>query len=359
MTSMQSRGSFTLDDTNYFKGIAILLIVLHNYLHWQVGFSIENESDFTANNAQIFLENLYPVQWPNFFVSIFSFLGHYGVQLFVFFSAYGLSIQFIKNENSRLNYFKYLKTRLKKLYVLLIFGFIVYHIFFYIGFGEVYSLKKTAVKSILLSSSISNFYKPWTYNMLSGPFWFFGLMVQLYVAFPFLFKILKKYKLALILATTYVLITVLYYTVDKQTNFNILPSLIGHLPEVFLGIYFAQNKLKKPSAIVFISSLVVFSLSQVYEFLFPFSFLAFTLVLLYIFENLYIVLGSSWKKIFVSIGKISMIIFVTNGIFRILPLFDIENMDIRAERIFLYLILLLPTCYLLYFIYNKIFEKIK
>ncbi|WP_300673813.1 acyltransferase family protein [Soonwooa sp.] len=356
---MQSKGSFTLDDTNYFKGIAILLIVLHNYLHWQAGFSIENESDFSANNAIVFLSNLYPIKWPSFFVSIFSFLGHYGVQLFIFFSAYGLSIQFIKNENTSFNYFKYLKSRLKKLYFLLIFGFIVYHIFFYIGFGEFYSLKKTAVKSILLSSSISNFYKPWTYNMLSGPFWFFGLMVQLYVVFPFLFKILKKYKLVVILSVTYLLIILLYYMVDKQTSFNILPTLIGHLPEVFLGIYFAQNKWKKPSLLVFIISLIIFSVSQVYEFLFPFSFLAFTLVLLYTFESLYTVLGSFWKKIFISIGKVSMIIFVTNGIFRILPLFDIENMDIRAERIFLYLILLLPTCYLLYFIYNKIFEKIK
>jgi len=353
---MNSGSYFTKNDTAIIKGFAIMLIVLHNYLHWQDGFGIENESDFLQQNVYTFLHYLYPLRWTETMSAIFAFFGHYGVQLFIFISAYGLTIQMMNA--SSFNYRNYLLKRLKKLYFLLLFGIIIYQIIFTIHFGELYSLKKTAVKIVLLGTSVSGFSDTYVYKMISGPFWFFGLMVQLYIAFPVLYKIVKKFNIYSIYAATFILISLLYY-VDIHTEFNLFGNIFGHLPEIFLGIFFALNKKTKPSFLLFVISIFVYVLSQFYGFVFPFGFIAITLIFLFLIETLKPYLNSFWTNILLYIGKISMILFVVNGVFREFSLFSIKDMQLRGERIFLYLLLLFIVCHFVYKLYDYFYKKLR
>lgn len=348
---------YSLKDTNFFKGIGILLIVIHNYLHWQPGFNIENEDGFHKKNVLVFLDNLFPFVWTDTFSAIFGFLGHYGVQLFIFFSAYGLSVQFLKS-NSRINYFRYLFKRLKKLYFLLGFAIVLFLIFNYLFTGNFYPFKKTLLYTFLLSTSLSNFSNNYLYSMFVGPFWFFGLMVQLYIVFPFLFKFIKKFSIYSTFSVCFILIYALYY-VDLKSSFSLFGNIIGHLPEVILGIYFAQKGITKPSLLLLGLCSIGFALSQYFLWIFPLSFICITIILLYILEILKEKLNPFFTKTIQYIGEISMILFVVNGFFRLCPLFKIKDALLRGERIFLYLLLLFILSYFIYNMYIFLSKKLK
>lgn len=348
---------FSKKDTSLYKGLAILFIVVHNYFHWQKGFGIENEEKFNEESLYFFLNNLYPQNWFDPFVSLFSYLGHYGVQLFIFFSAYGLSIQLIHSK-TKFNYLDYLFKRLKKLYFLLVFGVVLFLVFFYIVNNHFYSLRLLIRNFLLLSTSFSNFSKYYLYKMFVGPFWFFGLMIQLYIVFPLLLNLVKKYNILVVYAITFALIYLLYY-IDLTSNFSLFGTILGHMPEVLLGIYFATNSSKKITFYTFIISLTIFILSQLSIYFFPLGFVSVTLIIVYLIEFIKKYLSQFWISVLIYFGEISMILFIVNGFFRLLPLFNINDMLLRAERIFLYLLLLFITSHLIYKLYNYLILKLK
>ena len=355
---MQTRFSyFTKNETTIFKGIAILMIVIHNYLHLQNGFFLENEAVFKSSNVIDFIQYIYPVRWYESFSAVAAFLGHYGVQLFIFFSAYGLSMQKIK-EKTKENYLQYLLRRLKKLYFLLFFGIAVFLALNFISEGSFYGIKRILKEALLLVTSFGNFKNSTLYNNFSGPFWYFGLMVQLYLLFPAIYGIVKKVNIYLLLGIVYFAITGLYFY-DRISDFSVMGTVFGHLPEVILGVYFAQKGFTKPNLFLFLGSIVVFIVSQFYGSLFPLSFLAITIILLYIISTLLQVMNGYYKQTLLYIGEISMILFVVNGPMRLLPFFSIENTELRAERIFLYLIILFVISHILYNIYAFLVKKLK
>ena len=348
---------FSKKDTAIFKGIAILMIVLHNYLHFQEGFFLENEAVFKPNNAKDFMKYLIPLRWYESFSAIAGFLGHYGVQLFIFFSAYGLSIQMMKKTDSN-SYLQYLLPRLKKLYFLLFFGIIVFLFINFFTYGKFYGFSRTLKETVMLVTSATNVRNSTLYSSFSGPFWFFGLMVQLYLVFPFLFRLVRKVNIYLLLAITLFIISALYF-VDRKTDFSVFGTVVGHLPESILGIYFAQKGITKPNIFFFIGSVALFIGSQIYGTLFPFSFLAITLILLYVIGFLKPFINDFFTKCLIYIGEISMILFVVNGPFRFLPFFQDLKPELRAERVFLYLILLFILSHILYIVYKKIATFLK
>ena len=77
--------TFTRDkNLDIVKGIGILLIILHNYFHTFPEFPA-----MLSGNLRIII------------LSLFSFLGHYGVSIFVFVSGYGLSKRYDHSGESK------------------------------------------------------------------------------------------------------------------------------------------------------------------------------------------------------------------------------------------------------------------
>lgn len=350
--------TFTKNDTRIFKGIGILMIVIHNYLHFQEGFFIENEAKFNPENFKIFLNYLKMWYWPDTFSAIAAFLGHYGVQIFIFFSAYGLSIQQMQNKGKK-HYFLYLWQKLRKLYFLLLFGIAVFLVISYLVSGEFYGFERTFKETLSLITSVATFKYSTLYSNFSGPFWFFGLMVQVYVLFPLLFKLVKAFNIYQLLGICYCLIIVLYLFISRKTDFSLFGTAIGHLPEIIAGIYFAQKSITRPNNLAFITAIAIFILSQIYGSLFPFSFLSITIIMLYMIDFLRQKMNRFFYEILLYTGSISMILFVVNGSFRTFPFFANSISEVRQERIFLYLLLLFFVCHFLHTFYVYITKRLK
>ena len=84
--------TFTRDkNLDIVKGIGILLIILHNYFHTFPEFPPECAFKYAPENVSRFTEAMLSGNLRIIILSLFSFLGHYGVSIFVFVSGYGLS----------------------------------------------------------------------------------------------------------------------------------------------------------------------------------------------------------------------------------------------------------------------------
>jgi peptidoglycan/LPS O-acetylase OafA/YrhL len=84
--------------------------VLHNFYHSIPGAVLENEFHFVPTHFQNFLETV--VDPRQTFQALFSFLGHFGVQLFMFLSAYGLALKYWTTPSWR----SFVWSRIRKLY---------------------------------------------------------------------------------------------------------------------------------------------------------------------------------------------------------------------------------------------------
>ena len=162
------------------RGVAILAIVLHNYCHWLRGIVRENEFTFNISNAHgmwqqlLHPDGLLPLH-------LFSFLGHYGMPLFVLLSGYGLASKYGREEH--LPVWRFVRYHYLKLFKMMIVGFICFTVVDAMTAGSWHYNVAQIVGQLLM---INNFYDQPDRNIWPGPFWFFGLMLQLYVVYRLL-----------------------------------------------------------------------------------------------------------------------------------------------------------------------------
>lgn len=166
------------------RGLAILSIILHNYTHWMYGAIFENEFTYQEWHVSKLLNYLshpdgrLPLQ-------LFSFFGHYGVVIFVFLSAYGLEKKYGRT-TKEVRPLPFIWTHYLKLLSMCIVGYIGYLLLMIrlVGLPE-----NGFLEASYLLSMTSNLYTTQLGPHIPGPYWYFGLILQLYVVYRlFLFR---------------------------------------------------------------------------------------------------------------------------------------------------------------------------
>lgn len=174
----------TKSDNHLLKGIAILSIMLHNLLHLLPGAVAENEFTFSARNIQRVLFEFHHSQevW-RMIASVFSHFGHYGVPIFLFLSGFGLVMKYEKSPVQAPSTLLFLWQHMKKLWGLMIPGFVV-ALFFLIDW-HTFILSFGKSNPWLTLAFLGNFFEFDT--LIYGPWWFFSLMLQFYVLYRCVF----------------------------------------------------------------------------------------------------------------------------------------------------------------------------
>lgn len=167
------------------RGLAIIGIFLHNYCHW-LGFAVkENEYTFTMSKASDLMQALAHPDL-NLPIHLVSFFGHYGVPVFLFLSAYGLVMKYEKRgalSPKQTNVVPFLKHHYVKLFKMMIVGFVAFTMVDAITPGS----HKYHVMDILGQMFMFNNMMPDPDHVIwPGPYWFFGLMMQLYIVYRLL-----------------------------------------------------------------------------------------------------------------------------------------------------------------------------
>ena len=176
-----SRGVLTRSQCAALRGLAILGIVLHNFCHWLGPIVKENEYTFSQQHVNQLIQVIrQPDQY--FPLHLLSFFGHYGVPIFLFLSAYGL-VKKYENAVPYSSHKVFIRHHFQKLFKLMIVGFVAFTIVdnitpgtFHYQFGNV--LAQLAMVNNLLPNPDKVIWP--------GPYWFFGLMLQLYCVYRWL-----------------------------------------------------------------------------------------------------------------------------------------------------------------------------
>ncbi len=177
----------TRAECNALRGIAILGIFLHNFCHWLNPVVKENEYQYFQHNVDWFAQCAARVN-ELFPAHVISFFGHYGVPVFLFLSAYGLEMKYGNGQGKapdgrRVVVSSFVRYHYLKLFKMMIVGFICFTVVDAMTAGSWHYNVAQIVGQLLM---INNFYDQPDRNIWPGPFWFFGLMLQLYVVYRLL-----------------------------------------------------------------------------------------------------------------------------------------------------------------------------
>ena len=263
------------EDTALYKGMGILLIVLHNYFHWVKPNPGQNEFTFDRERAISLLDGLVtqPLEAVNL---LFSYFGHYGVQFFVFLSAYGLARTHIGRE---IRWAPFMWRRAGRIYPTFVLA-VAAHLLFVVTLRNehlLWFLKAYALKLSMLSAFVPNMQLS-----MVGPWWFFSFIFQFYAVFPLLNRLAPRYRAGSLLAVAAggLAITIVANPYLIPHGLNLYFTVLGHLPVLCLGIYLARaDKLSVDHRLV-LAAAVIFVLGNWFEALWYLAPICVTLLLI-------------------------------------------------------------------------------
>ena len=148
------------------RGVAIVGIMLHNWLHLCY-FATENEFSFSIENSKYMWNHLHGYSVIHTIEDMISFIGWVGVGVFVFLSGYGLEKKYCSREVKPL---EFLFKQWKKLFALMIVGVT----FFVFWFWDSDSLRYLLTLTMFANLVGDTFLR-------IGVYWYFGLAFELYI----------------------------------------------------------------------------------------------------------------------------------------------------------------------------------
>jgi peptidoglycan/LPS O-acetylase OafA/YrhL len=306
------------NDTHILKGIGIILIMFHNFFRWVEPRTLENEFNFSISCVKDLFKGI--INTPYEIINLlFSFFGFYGIVLFFFISAYGLTISYRKQEN--VSYLSFIKIRILKLYPVFI-GAIVGLILWSLSTGVDVStdfFKSILYKLLLISNFIAD-----EALSVNGPWWFFVCIMQFYLIFPLLMKGQTKFgnKFLLWVAISGFAVRMAHYYIGGKLLLFVPYSFIPYLFELSLGIYLATVKEINISKILLgliaVIALLVFVAGNFFQGFWYFSAFAILVVFLYNYPSIRTMIQNNplINKFIFYIGSISLYLFLMHGFLR-------------------------------------------
>lgn len=161
------------------RGVAIVEIFMHNYLHWLNPMVKENEYMFHEHKVNRMISILMNPA-SDIVMQLFSFFGHYGVPVFLFLSGYGLVKKYERDGAEKQGVWKFTKIHYQKLFPMMLLGFVAFAMVDWMTPGHHHWTWMDIVGH--LTMTINLFPEP-NRVIWPGQYWFFGLMMQLYLVY--------------------------------------------------------------------------------------------------------------------------------------------------------------------------------
>ena len=286
------------------KGFAILAISFHNLCHSLPGAPQENEFWFSASNNLTFLNTL---QMQYAIIQLFAFWGYLGVPIFVFLSGYGLTVKY--NCSIRISWKHFVVSHYKKLIIPMIIGTVIYQILLFFLSQELNELGPLFLQISMLRNLL-----PHNIHFFPGPYWYFGMTLQLYVIFILLRC--KTIRYVILVASAFLIVSFFL-----QSHFYLLVWIkynsFGWLFPFAIGIYAGRTNIQYSYDKTFYSFILL--LSFILTLIFSFQYHLWLLIPL-IIPIFAICLAKTMplfvQKPMVFIGDISLYIFVIHPIIR-------------------------------------------
>ena len=258
----------TLAESKALRGIAILGIMLHNYCNF-LGFAVkENEYTFTAAKPQMLWDRLTALD-HNLLIHLLSFFGHYGVPVFLFISGFGLVCKYEHSTPQRVRAVPFVAYHYMKLLRLMFLGYVAFAVVSYLhphGYHG-YTAGRVAAQLLMYINILpdpDHIIKP-------GPYWFFGLMLQLYIVYRLLIYQQKTSNVLALIAICWVAQAMFTPESDPggETLNRIRYNFVGGMLPFGAGVLYARHGRELSTraylAVAAVSAVAVFAGSYAFQ----------------------------------------------------------------------------------------------
>lgn len=251
------------------RGIAIIAIVLHNFCHWINGPIVkENEFRFRIGRVSGMLDAVLAPD-INLPVQLISFFGHYGVPVFLFLSGWGLVMKYEREGRPSVGTLPFIRYNYLKLLRIMIVGFVAYLIVDRMTPGAHRYTLDVVVGHLLM---VVNFVGNPDHTIHPGPYWFFGIMMQLYVAYILVLGRFRHWSVVVVMVVIGMLIQIPKEpdSLDLEwTRYNLFGSILPFGAGLLMARSSVINRLYcctavTWAAVIIISVLLAFVMSLSY-----------------------------------------------------------------------------------------------
>lgn len=292
------------------RGLAIMLIMLHNYCHWLPFAVPENEFSFSVEK---YIQFWNVISWDTIFIQFFSFWGHLGVSVFVFLSGYGLVKKY---DDTIINWKSFIIMHYKKLCIPMVLGFIAYYFVLYIinhpnnqDIFTIVPIKRFFAQITLIINFLPNPHR----LIMPGPYWYFGLTMQLYIIYLlFVYKRPISYITAIALC---VFVISLFLEYNPKLLISTKYNFIGWLFPFIYGIILGRNNYNPSIRITYFIIVITILLILLFGYSY-YTWLLIPLLVSILFTHIITILPPYITNILDTIGKKSLYIFVLHPITR-------------------------------------------
>lgn len=171
----------TRAECNIMRGLAILVIITNNFGHLINGVHPDNEYRYVFSNVSGFIESL---QHPGtlFPLELLSFYSPFGVMLFIFLSGYGLTLKYEYGKGQSVSSNEFVIGHYTKLFTMQAKGLALFFFVYFIYETHEIVYFWPFVRQLFMIENLSP-----TMKIIPGPYWFFGMIMEVYVIYWFVF----------------------------------------------------------------------------------------------------------------------------------------------------------------------------
>lgn len=304
------------------RGMAIILIALHNFCHLVPGVTQENEFYFYPDNlVSIMAPKETALQWT---FDILSFFGWYGVPVFMFLTGYGLVMKYERG-GAPLITGRFLKHNYLKLLFLMLPGiaaFILISLCTAIPQGHIGAA--TIANFICQLSMLPDVVYPW-WEPYPGVYWYFGLTMEFYLVYALL--IYRRHEWWVWTCVALSLVLQLIFYPDLETFLWIRHNVTGWATVFVMGVIYgrAGNIRRSVAIAIAVISAILILPSMLNWLTWQFSILGG--VIIAVLGAKWSMTVPGWRNFWIWVGRLSPMLFVAHPVARsiILKAFDLQH----------------------------------
>lgn len=310
---MKRQFKLDLRDSVILKGIAILAIAFHNYFHF-LSPARENEFEFVPQRVFVFFAALRDPR--QIIPALFSFFGHFAVQVFIFVSAYGLAVRYWDEQPG---WVVFVWGRVRKIYPMFLCAIGLWMLMAALSGGlngVLEIIRNDGTSLLLLLLGVLNLIPGHGLPPI-GPWWYVPFIVQFYCLWPFLRRLTIRFGAAgliVVSGASVLLVIACNDILVRHWSINLLLSPVGRLPVICLGIAIARYRFFPGTAGLALAG-GGFVVSNFTAWLWPLGFPCVLILMIWAYQCLRPQLRQS--RLLLSVGTCSMALFLVNGFTRL------------------------------------------
>jgi len=167
-------------ECNIMRGFAILAVASNNFTHLINGVVQDNEFIYDYSQVDVFVSYLkHPTS--TFLLDLLAFYSPFGVMLFIFLSGYGLTLKYEIGKGNEVSHGEFVSSHYWKLFQMQLKGLALFLLVMFVFDSNYIVYFRHLMGQLFMLENLN----PIDPVILAGPYWFFGMIMEMYIIYRY------------------------------------------------------------------------------------------------------------------------------------------------------------------------------